>query len=105
MAESFLYTLEGIIAERLQRPDAGSYTARIAADGKVKAAQKLGEEAVEVALAAVAEDGTRLRSEAADLLYHLLLVLALRGVTLAEVVEELERRHRERKLGPAPSSD
>ena len=57
-------------------------------------AQKLGEEGVELALAAAAQDRARVTAEAADLVYHLLLLLAMRELTLADVVAELERRHR-----------
>ena len=76
-----------------QQLPAGSYTARLAAAGVRKVAQKVGEEGVELALAAVAEDSARVRSEAADLLYHVLLLLKLRDESLASVVAELERRH------------
>ena len=72
----------------------GSYTARLAAQGMLKVAQKLGEEGVELALAAAAQDQARVTAEAADLVYHLLLLLAMRELTLADVVAELERRHR-----------
>ena len=61
---------------------------------QLKVAQKIGEEGVELALAAAAQDRDRVTAEAADLLYHLLVVLRLRDLTLADVVAELERRHR-----------
>jgi len=89
----FLTTLETVIQDRLDNPTGASYTARIAAEGELKAAQKLGEEAVEVALAAVAETPARLTEEAADLLYHLLLLLRIRGLSLEDVLIELRRRH------------
>ena len=89
----FLTTLETVIQDRLDNPTGASYTARIAAEGELKAAQKLGEEAVEVALAAVAETPARLTEEAADLLYHLLLLLRIRGLSLENVLTELRRRH------------
>ena len=89
----FLTTLETVIQDRLDNPTGASYTARIAAEGELKAAQKLGEEAVEVALAAVAETPARLTEEAADLLYHLLLLLRIRGLSLEDVLTELRRRH------------
>ena len=73
------------------RPD-GSYTARLLADGVGKISQKVGEEAVEVVVAANSEDGERLASEAADLLYHLLVLLQARGVPLDAVWRELEKR-------------
>ncbi len=69
-----------------------SYTAKLLSQGMEKCAKKLGEEAVEVALAAVLGDGKHLTSEAADLLYHLLVVLAAAGIPLADVMAELERR-------------
>jgi phosphoribosyl-ATP pyrophosphohydrolase len=87
---TFLHTLETVIADRLRNPTKTSYTARLAEQGTLKAAQKLGEESVELVLAAIAENDARLTEEAADLLYH---VLRLRGLTLADIVAELERRH------------
>jgi phosphoribosyl-AMP cyclohydrolase / phosphoribosyl-ATP pyrophosphohydrolase len=90
----FLTTLQGVIEQRLREPSESSYTARMAALGELKVAQKVGEEGVELALAAVGEDTGRVTEEAADLLYHLLLLLAVKGLTLADVVAELERRHR-----------
>jgi len=88
-----LATLEAVIRDRLSNPKAGSYTAELAAAGRLKVAQKFGEEAVETVVAAVAEDDERLTAEAADLVYHLLVLLNLRGLGLADVVAELERRH------------
>ena len=93
MGFEFLDTLERVIKTRLEQAPEGSYTARLAAQGTAKVAQKVGEEGVELALAAVAEDKARVTSEAADLLYHLTLLLAARGSSLADVVAELERRH------------
>jgi phosphoribosyl-ATP pyrophosphohydrolase len=93
---SFLETLEGVIAQRLEDAPAGSYTAQLAAGGVKRVAQKVGEEATELALAAVGEDRARVTAEAADLLYHTLLLLKLREAALADVVAELERRHAER---------
>lgn len=89
----FLTTLEHIIQDRLDHPTEVSYTAKLAAKGELEAAKKLGEEAVEVVLAAAAQTPARLTEEAADLLYHLLLLLRLRGVGLEAVVAELQRRH------------
>ena len=89
----FLHDLEGIIRSRLnERPDS-SYTAKLAAAGDRRVAQKVGEEAVELALAAV--DGTREEQldEAADLLFHALVLLACKGITLADVVANLKQRH------------
>ena len=90
---NFLVTLEAVIQDRLENLPAGSYTAELAAGGRLKVAQKVGEEAVEVVVAAAAEDDTRLTAEAADLLYHVLVLLNLRELRLADVVAELERRH------------
>ena len=90
----FLNTLEGIIQDRLDDPPPDSYTARIAAGGELLAAKKLAEEAVEVALAAVAESPARLTEESADLLYHLLVLLKMRELSLEAVVAELQERHR-----------
>jgi phosphoribosyl-ATP pyrophosphohydrolase/phosphoribosyl-AMP cyclohydrolase len=90
----FLRALEAIIDERLRtRPD-GSYVARLAAAGERRIAQKLGEEAVELALAAASGDRDEQLEEAADLLFHLLLLLRAKDVPLAEVVAKLESRHR-----------
>jgi len=97
MAElAFLERLEALIRERLRETPDGSYTAKLAERGIVGAAQKLGEEGVELALAAVAEGDAEVVGESADLVYHLLVVLALRGIAFASVVETLEARHRER---------
>ncbi len=91
---AFLEKLEGVIRQRLAQSPEGSYTAKIASQGMLKVAQKLGEEGVELALAAAAQDRARVTAEAADLVYHLLLLLAMRELTLADVVAELEQRHR-----------
>jgi phosphoribosyl-ATP pyrophosphohydrolase/phosphoribosyl-AMP cyclohydrolase len=78
------------------RPE-GSYTAQLLAGGVGKASQKVGEEAVEVVVAANSEDDERLASEAADLLYHLLVLLEARGVPLDAVLRELEQRGEKRE--------
>jgi phosphoribosyl-ATP pyrophosphohydrolase len=87
-----LSDLETIIAERARAGEAESWTARLYAKGIDKAAQKLGEEAVETVIAAVKGDRAGLVGESADLLYHWLVVLGISGVPLAEVLDELERR-------------
>lgn len=69
-----------------------SWTARLLAHGPEKCAEKFGEEAVEAIIEAVKGDRSRLASEAADVLYHLLVMLAARDVTLEDVLEELARR-------------
>ena len=91
---AFLDKLQDVIRQRLTDAPTGSYTAKLASQGMLKVAQKLGEEGVELALAAAAQDQARVTAEAADLVYHLLLLLAMRDLTLGDVVAELERRHR-----------
>ncbi|MEO8504074.1 MAG: bifunctional phosphoribosyl-AMP cyclohydrolase/phosphoribosyl-ATP diphosphatase HisIE [Acidobacteriota bacterium] len=89
--------LKGIIAERRAAAPDSSYTARLFAEGLPKMAQKVGEEAVETVVAALAEGSAgsaeRVASEAADLLFHLLVLLEARGVDAALVGSELRRRH------------
>lgn len=100
----FLPLLEEVIAERVAERPEGSYTARLFAQGSARLAQKIGEEGVEVALAAVGTDDAKVVSESADLLYHLLLLLRQRGLSLADVVAELELRHAARSA-PAPAAN
>jgi phosphoribosyl-ATP pyrophosphohydrolase/phosphoribosyl-AMP cyclohydrolase len=90
---AFLGELETVIAQRIAERPEGSYTARLYAEGPKRIAQKVGEEGLEVALAAVAEPDDKLTGEAADLLYHLLLLLRSRGLRLEQVVTELKSRH------------
>jgi len=90
---SFLNRLESVIAQRLADRPEGSYTARLWAQGPTRIAQKVGEEGVEVALAAVTQADDRLIGESADLLFHLALLLKSRNLSLNAVVHELERRH------------
>jgi phosphoribosyl-ATP pyrophosphohydrolase/phosphoribosyl-AMP cyclohydrolase len=87
-----LSRLATTIAQRASERPLGSYTAELLAGGVGKVSQKVGEEAVEVVVAANSEDDERLASEAADLLYHLLVLLQGRGVPLDVVLQELERR-------------
>ena len=75
-------------------PPAGSYTTALFDGGVRRMAQKVGEEGVETALAAVAEDDTALLGEAADLLFHLQVLLRARGLSLADAVAVLRERHR-----------
>jgi phosphoribosyl-AMP cyclohydrolase / phosphoribosyl-ATP pyrophosphohydrolase len=91
---SFLAQLEAVIAQRMSERPEGSYTARLWAEGPTRIAQKVGEEGVEVALAAVTQADERLVSESADLLYHLALLLKTRNLSFATVVRELQQRHR-----------
>jgi phosphoribosyl-ATP pyrophosphohydrolase len=92
MSKFTLADLEKRVAERALASADHSYTRALIDKGVAHGAKKLGEEAFETAMAAVQEDKGRLISEAADLLYHLLVVLKMRGVTLAEVEAELDKR-------------
>ncbi len=87
-----LAQLNDRIAERAAASPEESYTARLLADGVDRCARKFGEEAVELVVAAVSRDRRGLSAEAADVLYHLLVVLKSADVTLDEVLAELERR-------------
>jgi phosphoribosyl-ATP pyrophosphohydrolase/phosphoribosyl-AMP cyclohydrolase len=93
-AIAFLAKLEAVIAQRVEERPEGSYTAKLWSDGVTRMAQKVGEEGVEVALAAATQDDDRLVGESADLLFHLTLLLKSRGLSLTRVIGELERRHR-----------
>ena len=92
MSEFDLKQLETIIAARGRSGDAQSWTAKLFASGPEKAAQKLGEEAVETVIATVTGDREGVIAESADLLYHWLVVLALADVTVDEVMAKLEAR-------------
>lgn len=87
-----LDALESVIRSRLGGDPAASYVARLHAAGRAKIAQKLGEEAVETVIAAVQGDPAALTSEAADLVFHLLVLLADAGLSLDDVRVELARR-------------
>lgn len=89
---SAIARLADTIAARKGADPETSWTARLLADGPEKAAEKFGEEAVEAVIEAVRGDRARLVAEAADVLYHLLVMLAAREVTLADVEAELARR-------------
>ena len=90
----FIQTLESIIAERKSASPDDSYTAKLFAAGPARIAQKLGEEGVELALASVQGDRLEITAEAADLIYHLLVLLQVNDLKLEEVAAELQRRHR-----------
>ncbi len=92
MSRFTLADLERRIAERAQASAADSYTRSLLDKGVAYCAKKLGEEATETVLAAVQEDKSRLIAESGDLLYHLLVLLKARGITLADVEAELARR-------------
>ena len=91
---AFLAKLETVIAQRASEKPENSYTARLLAKGLGKVAQKVGEEGVETALAGAGESEQEVIEESADLLFHLLVLLRARGLTLAQVVRQLESRHR-----------
>jgi phosphoribosyl-ATP pyrophosphohydrolase len=92
MPDFTLEELAEIVAARAASGDPGSYTAKLAGKGIAACAQKVGEEAVEAAIAAVSMDDEALKREAADVLYHLLVLLHVSGVSFAEVKAELQRR-------------
>jgi phosphoribosyl-ATP pyrophosphohydrolase len=87
-----LSRLEATIAARRAADPSTSYVAKLSAAGREKIAQKVGEEAVETLIAALSGDPDKLTSEAADLIFHLLILLADGGVRLADVTVELDRR-------------
>tara|TARA_R110002111_G_scaffold162223_1_gene228551 strand:- start:147 stop:443 length:297 start_codon:yes stop_codon:yes gene_type:complete len=89
----FLTTLEQVIRERGAQPATHSYTAKLLAAGTRRIAQKVGEEGVEVALAATAGEREELLEETADLLYHLLVLLADSDLSLSDAAAVLESRH------------
>ena len=89
---SALYDLAATIAARKTADPDSSWTAKLLAKGPEKCAEKFGEEAVEAIIEAVKGDRARLTAEAADVIFHLLVMLAARDVTLADVEAELERR-------------
>jgi phosphoribosyl-ATP pyrophosphohydrolase/phosphoribosyl-AMP cyclohydrolase len=90
----FVGALERVIQSRASADPATSYTAKLLAEGAARAAQKVGEEGVETALAGRCGDDAELVSEAADLVYHLTVLLKARGLAWADIVGELARRHR-----------
>lgn len=92
MSAFSLSDLEAILAERANAPADDSYTASLLAAGMPKAARKLGEEAVESIVAALGGDKDELTKEAADVLYHLLVVLRIADIPLDNVLAELARR-------------
>jgi phosphoribosyl-ATP pyrophosphohydrolase/phosphoribosyl-AMP cyclohydrolase len=104
--QAFLAELEQIIAQRVATRPEGSYTAKLLEGGIRRIAQKVGEEGLELALAGVAQPDAEIIGEAADLLYHTLLLLKVKGLSLAQVAAELQSRHNSRYLagGAAPGA-
>jgi phosphoribosyl-ATP pyrophosphohydrolase/phosphoribosyl-AMP cyclohydrolase len=90
---AFLSKLENVIERRIAERPAGSYTAKLLDEGLLRIAQKVGEEGLELALAAVAQTDEKVLGEAADLVYHALLLLAVKNLSLRQVTAELARRH------------
>ena len=98
MSEFTLRDLEKRVQERAKASAQVSYTRQLIDRGMPHCAKKLGEEAVEAAIAALSEDRKSLIAEAADLLYHLLVVLHVRGITLDDIEAELGARSRQSGL-------
>lgn len=89
-----LYELFAIIENRKINPTEKSYTAKLMLEGEDKILQKIGEESVEVILAAKGQGNQRLIEETADLFYHMLVLLSAKGLTLEDVEAELRQRHK-----------
>ena len=89
-----LNSLYSTILERKNNPSPGSYTAKLLADGEDEIVKKVGEEAIEVIVAAKGQGDERIVSEVADLIYHTMVLLASRGIAWRTVEEELSRRKR-----------
>jgi phosphoribosyl-AMP cyclohydrolase / phosphoribosyl-ATP pyrophosphohydrolase len=92
----FLNTLENVLQDRIAARPEGSYTTRLLEEGTRRIAQKVGEEGLELALASVAQSAAEVIGEAADLLYHTLLLLKVKNISLSDVVDELRKRHESR---------
>ena len=86
-----------VILDRRDHPAAGSYTSSLFAAGEDKIVKKVGEEAMEIILAAKGQTNQRLVEEVADLTYHTLVLLAEKGLTPEDIRTELEHRHRQKK--------
>lgn len=93
---AFLAALEALIAQRKAQPSDSSYTSSLFARGINKVAQKVGEEAVELVIEAKDDNAELFLNEAADLMYHYLVLLQAKGHSLAEVVEVLRSRHEQK---------
>ena len=93
-ARGFLYKLEEIISQRIDNETEGSYTNKIFSKGINKIAQKVGEEAVELVIEAKDNNDDQFKNEAADLLYHLLILLKAKSVSLTDIEKVLTERHR-----------
>lgn len=94
LSKGFLYKLEQIVSQRIDENNKDSYTNKIFKQGINKTAQKVGEEAVELIIEAKDDNMTLFRNEAADLLYHLLILFKAKGVTLSDIETVLKDRHK-----------
>jgi len=103
MADHTLDKLAAIIKSRRAETGSTSYTRQLLDAGTGKCAKKFGEEAAEAIIAAVSQDEKALKAEAADVLYHLLVMLESRGVAFADVLAELEARTRQSGLAEKAS--
>lgn len=92
--QNFLMQLENIIADRYENPKEGSYVDKLRKKGLKKITQKVGEEGVEVVIAALYETETELIDESSDLLFHLLVLLREKGLNLSQIAKNLEERHK-----------
>ena len=92
--QNFILELEQIIADRYENPQEGSYVNKLRKKGLNKIAQKVGEEGVETVIAALAETETDLINEASDLVFHLLVLLREKGLSLETIAKNLEERHK-----------
>jgi phosphoribosyl-ATP pyrophosphohydrolase/phosphoribosyl-AMP cyclohydrolase len=93
----FMYLLEKVIADRIKNKTEGSYTYKLFTEGLNRMAQKVGEEAVELVIASKDDDIMRFTDEAADLLYHFLILLQAKGLSLADIEKRLSGRHTKRQ--------
>ncbi len=97
----FLRTLENVVDERIRSGSPESYTYRLVSQGIGKVCKKVLEEAGEVIIAALHEDKSRLVEECADLIYHLIVLMRVKGVSIEDVCEVLIKRHMEKTKGRA----
>lgn len=92
--QNFILQLEAIVEDRYKNPQEGSYVNKLQGKGLNKIAQKVGEEAVETVIAALAETETDLINESSDLVFHLLVLLREKGLNLERIAKNLEERHK-----------
>lgn len=102
--KGFLFQLEQIISNRREQPDKGSYTKSLFQKGINAIAQKVGEEAVELIIEAKDNNTERFQNEAADLLFHYLLLLQAKGSNLQDIIAVLENRHKDQQLKTGQNS-